>query len=345
MITRTLYGITKKNKPVYAYTLTNENGMSATILNYGAILANLIVPNQNGQKDDVVLGFDTVEEYETNVSYFGATIGRSANRTEGAIITIDEMDYFLPANEGENNLHSSFHHGFHKRIWNVKRDEENNAVTCFLHSPNLDMGFPGDANFTVTYQLTKENELRLTYTGISSEPTVMNLTNHSYFNLNGHNSGSILGHEVMIQADAFTEVKEGSIPTGTLIPVKETPLDFTNKKVVGRDIEADYEQLDMAGGFDHNFVLDQTSNGIRKIAEVSNEDNTRRMEVFTDLPGVQFYTGNFIDTQTGKGGCTYKKRDGLCLETQFFPNAVNQKEFVSPVFTEFQTETVYKFSW
>ncbi len=345
-IQRDIFGRTKKGESISVITLENKRGMKARVINYGAILVSLCVPDKNGNMDDVVLGYDDLSGYESNGSFFGCTIGRNANRTANAAFVIEGKEYRLEANEGENNLHSSFTEGFHKKVWNYGCGEENNEVVLTYDSPAGEQGFPGSLRVSVTYRLTEDNELQIIYHGISDKKTVINLTNHTYFNLAGHNKGDILKHKLMIRASHYTPVKKGAIPTGEIAAVEGTPMDFRSFKEIGKEIEEPFSQLRLAGGYDHNWALDTQQGKVEKIAEVKEENSGRSMEVYSDLPGVQFYAGNFIADCTGKQKAAYTKRNGLCLETQYFPNAVNEPAFVSPVFEageEYKATTIYKF--
>lgn len=340
------FGTTDSGQEVYLYTLQNKNGMQAKVTNYGAILTALLVPDPAGELADVVLGYDSVKPYQCNGSFFGATVGRSANRIAGAQFEIDGTVYKLDANNGANNLHSQFDIGFHKQIWEAKEDADTNAVTFFYESKDGEAGFPGTLDISVTYTLTDENALCLHYDGVSDRKTLINCTNHSYFNLSGHDSGNIHDHVLTLNASCYTPVVPGAIPTGEMASVKGTPMDFTKPKRIGDEIDSDFEQLKLVQGYDHNFAVDIQAGKVEKIAEVKDEKSGRVMEVYSDLPGVQFYAGNCIDDTTGKGGAAYTKRSGFCLETQYFPNSVNQKGFVSPVFDAgeaYRTTTIYKF--
>ena len=297
--------------------------MKAAVSNFGAILVQLIVPDKKGGVRDVVLGFDSVAGYEGNDCFFGSTIGRNANRIGGAEFELDGTTVHLAANENGNNLHTDFDHGFHKAVWNAELLEEENAVRFFYRSPDGENGFPGNLDIKVTYTLQEDNAIRIDYDGVSDKKTVINVTNHSYFNLNGHDSGSICDERVMIQADAFTELGAGSIPTGRILQVEGTPMDFRSGKRVGDEIDADFGQLTLTGD----------ASGIV-------------MDAYTDLPGVQFYAGNFITPQKGKDGVSYGNRQALCLEMQYFPDSIHHPEFPQPVFEAGQkvhTTTIYKF--
>ena len=338
------FGTTKCGKDVYAYILSNANGMQAKVINFGANLISLLVPDQNGNLEDVVLGFDTLEGYYRNGSFFGATIGPSANRITGACFEIDGRQYQLDANDGENNLHSHIKEGYHKRVWDAA--EGTDSVTFTLEGKDGEMGFPANKKITVTYSLSEENELKLSYHVSADANTIVNMTNHSYFNLAGHNAGRIEDHLLKINASCYTPVVAGAIPTGEVVPVEGTPLDFREMKPIGQDINADCEQLKLVLGYDHNFVIDNADGTLREIAQVEEPKSGRKMKVFTDLPGVQFYAGNCIAEEVGKDNATYGPRSGFCLETQFYPDNIHHPNFPQAIFgpdREYDYVTVYQF--
>ncbi|MBO5292022.1 MAG: galactose mutarotase [Lachnospiraceae bacterium] len=340
-----LFGKTQDGSEVFLYTMENSKGMKASVMNYGAILVNLMVPDKDGKAADVCLGYDRLEDYLVNGCFFGATIGPNGNRIADAKLTIDGTEYQLKVNDGPNNLHSDEELGFHKRIWEAKEDGDM-SVVFYLESPDGDMGFPGNKTISVTYTLTENNEIKIAYAGSSDKKTVLNMTNHSYFNLKGHDQGSIEDHILTLNCSNYTPVREGLIPTGEIAPVAGTPMDFTQPKVIGDEIDADFEALNLGGGYDHNWVIDGWDHTIRHFATVEEKTSGRTMKVYTDLPGVQFYAGNFVTKHTGKGGAEYDRRGGLCLETQDFPNAVNEASFPSPVYGEgrdFVSTTIYQF--
>ena len=343
-VTQQEFGTTQDGHKASLYLLENAAGMRATVSDFGALLVKLEVPDKTGTVRDVVLGYDSLKEYESKVPFFGAVVGPVANRTANASFVLHGKAYSLLANDGANNLHSDPAHGFHKRMWTAQVGE--NCVTFTLDSPDGDLGFPGNKHCAVTYVLTQENALEIHYRVASDADCPINMTNHSYFNLLGQGQGTIETHKVQILADAFTPADKASIPTGEIRPVAGTPMDFTTMHVVGERIDADYEPLQFAGGYDHNWVLNDYGTGVRKIAIVEAPDSGLTMEVSTDLPGVQFYTGNFIETHTGKGGALYQKRSGLCLETQFYPDSANKPNFPSCIFGEdrpYDTTTVFHF--
>ena len=338
-----------EGKDVKLFSITNKNSITVKLTNYGAILVSLYVPDKDGKLDDVVLGFDNLEKYFTNdICYFGSTVGRNSNRIGNASFKLNGVTYNLDKNEkNKNNLHSGFN-PYNKRLWDYIIDENLNSVSFNLISPDLDQGFPGEFNITVTYQLTDDNELKINYNGKSTKDTIANMTNHSYFNLSGNSSGTAMNHKLYINADRFLEVDNELIPTGNLIDVENTPLDFRKTKRIGDEIDTDFEQLKITGGYDHSFVINKQTNGIEKIAILSDEKSSRIMEVYTDAVAVQFYAGNFIENNkvVGKDNCIYKNRSGICLETGFYPNSMNNQNFPSPILKAnevYNTTTIYKF--
>ncbi|MCR5419716.1 MAG: galactose mutarotase [Lachnospiraceae bacterium] len=338
------FGITKDGKAVKLYKITNTKGTEAVLTDLGAVLVNLKVSNDKGEIKDVVLGFDNVAQYESNPSFFGGTIGPSANRIAGAKFSIDGIEYELVDNDGGNNLHSDFDIGFHKQIFNATVLED--GVRFTLNTKDMFMGFPGNMEVNVTYTLSDDNELKLEYDGVSDKATVFNLTNHSYFALAGHKAGrnALYDTELMIKASKFTQIVPGAIPTGKLLEVSGTPMDFTEPKKIGKDIDSDYEQMKMVNGYDHNYAIDGYDGKIKLVAVASCDGRT--MEVYTDLPGVQFYSGNGLSPYDAKDGAKYGDRYGFCLETQYFPNSVNESSFVSPIKKAgetYHTITIYKF--
>ena len=345
-VTKSVFGKSPEGKEISLYTLSNGKGMKAEVTDLGAILVRVLVPDAAGKVDDVVLGFDDGESYYGNGSFFGTVIGPCANRTGGAAYTLDGVNYQLDKNDGENNLHTHKQLGFHKRLWNAETGE--NSVTFSLEDEDGHLGFPGNKKVSVTYSLNEDNELMLHYHATSDKKTIINLTNHSYFNLDGHGAGNIEEHELWLGASHFTPVVPGSIPTGEIRAVAGTPMDFTQPKKIGRDIREDYEQLLLTGGYDHNFVIDDWDGTLRHIATVKGPKSGRVMKTYTTLPGVQFYAGNFIDVQQGKEGVTYGKRCGFALETQYFPDTIHHENFPSYVFggengRDYDSVTVYKF--
>lgn len=336
------FGMTSKGEATL-YTITNKQDMSISVTDFGATLVQVLVPKQNGEKVDVVLGYDDAKGYEEGTVFFGASVGRCANRIGTASFTLNGKTYELVKNDNGNNLHSGLDF-YNKRIWQVAEAEENH-VTFVLHSPDQDQGYPGTLDMRVTYELTDENEVKITYDAVPDADTIINMTNHSYFNLDGHDSGSILEQEVQIDADAFTRADAESIPTGELVDVTGTPMDFRQKKAIGRDIESPYEALIFGRGYDHNWVLNRNQ-GLRKVAEMHGKKSGITMHVFTDLPGMQLYTANFVEHEKGKDGAVYQMRHAACFETQYFPDAIHKEQFASPVCRKgepYHTCTMYQF--
>ena len=335
------FGINHSGEQATLYTFENRNGMVMSVTDFGATLYSLLVPTEQGPLD-VVLGYDDPAGYEGPAgTFFGATVGRNANRICKGTFTLDGKTYNLAINNGPNNLHSGLDF-WSFRIWQVK-DIGDNTITFFLHSPDGDQGYPGAMDISVTYTLTEDNSVRIRYYGIPQARTLINLTNHSYFNLNGHDSGDILGHTVWLDADHFTRADETSIPTGEILPVENTPMDFRTPKPVGRDIEQPYEALLFGQGYDHNWCLNNGGQ-FAKIATLEADKTKLVMDVYTDLPGVQIYTGNFIQNEPGKKGAVYCRRAGICFETQYYPDSINHPNFPSPVFQAGQVyETTTQF--
>ncbi|MBV6433486.1 MAG: Aldose 1-epimerase [Bryobacteraceae bacterium] len=341
------FGQTRNGEPVELYTLTNSNGVETSITNYGGRVVTLKVPDRAGKFADVVLGFDSLDPYLGNSPYFGALIGRYGNRIGKARFTLDGKEYKLAANNGPNALHGGVV-GFDKVLWKGEEGtgEEPSLKLTYL-SKDGEEGYPGNLSVTVVYTLTDRNELRIDYEAATDQDTVLNLTNHSYFNLAGEGVGDILGHEIMINADRFTPIDSGLIPTGELKPVKGTPFDFTKSTAIGARINDRDQQIQFGKGYDHNFVLNG-GGGLTLAARVVEPHSGRIMEVLTTQPGVQFYTGNFLDGSVkGKGGKAYPYRSAFCLETQHFPDSPNKPGFPSVVLKpgeKFTSTTVYRFT-
>lgn len=338
------FGTTKDGREVTLFTLENKNGMKAQVTDFGAILVRLFVPDAKGELRDVVLGFDQVAGYEKNGSFFGATIGPSANRIAGAKFEIDGQTYHIDVNDGKNNLHSHMQDGYHKKIWDAV--VEGNSVTFTVKDEDGYMGFPGNKTLSLTYTLDDENGLSLKYHGSSDKNTILNPTNHTYFNLNGHNQGRIEEHEMQLFASHYTPVVAGAIPTGEIAPVQGTVMDFTESKAVGKEINEKFEQLLLTKGYDHNWVVDNFDGTVRKIATTKSLESGITMDTYSNLPGVQFYAGNCIGAEPGKAGASYDVRSGLCLETQYYPDTIHHANFPSCVFgpgKDYDSETIYRF--
>ncbi len=343
-ITKAAFGKTKDGKAADIYTLTNANGMRMRVTNYGGIVTSLQVPDKRGKMADVTLGYNTLAEYIKATPYFGAIIGRYGNRIARGKFTLDGKEYTLVKNNGENHLHGGTK-GFDKVVWDVvEKIQTGDAVGLKLHYTSADMeeGYPGTLDVNVTYLLTNDNEWKIKYEATTDKATVLNLTQHAYWNLAGEGTQDILGHQLQLFADRYTLVDEGLIPTGEFAPVAGGPMDFTSPHKMGERI------AQVAGGYDHNYVLNSKGKEMALAARVYEETTGRVMEVYTDQPGIQFYTGNFLDgTLIGKAGKPYRKHFAFCLETQHFPDSPNKPQFPSPVLRpgeKYQTETVYKFS-
>ncbi len=332
------FGETQDGREVKQFTLTNQSGASISVLNYGAMLHSVIVPDRDGELADVLLGCDNMQDYEKQDCYFGAVIGRYANRIGNSSFVLNGTTYQLDANDKTNTLHGGFC-GFDKKIWEVSAEED--AIFCRLTSPDGDGGFPGEMQVNITYRFDHDNRLSIAYHAVCDQDTICNLTNHSYFNLAGQ--GDILSHVLQINADRYTEIDSLLLPTGTFPEVADTPFDFRQGKTIGEQIGDAHEQLLIAGGYDHNFVLNQ---GKEWVAKVVCKESGRTMTVETDCPGVQLYTGNFIHDIAGKKGVLYQKNEGFCLETQLFPDSMAHPEFPSPILRKgerFESCTVYHF--
>ena len=342
-VTVSEFGHLPSGEAVLRYTITNARGASASILNYGATLQSLFVPNRKGELVDVVLGYDTIEDYQKNFMFLGATIGRVANRIKDAHFTLNGVEYKLAASLGAECLHGGMV-GFDKRMWQAQVDGD--SVFFSLTSPDGEEGFPGTLSVVVIYALDEENALSIQYLINSDQDTIQNMTNHSYFNLAGQGQRDILGHLLQIDADKFTRIDKNVVPTGEIVPVFGTPLDFTKAKPIGRDIKAKAEQIDVLGGYDHNFVLKHKAGGVEKIASVVDPVGGSAMDVYTDQPGVQLFTAPDFSYMTGKGGVQYGIGSSFCLETQHFADAMNHENFPSIVLQAgevFSSETIYRF--
>ncbi|OUQ68875.1 galactose-1-epimerase [Eubacterium sp. An11] len=335
------FGKTKDGVQTHLYTIKNED-LECRVTDFGSILVNLFVPDKHGKPVDVVLGFDTVSGYEQDTASLGCNVGRCANRIGGASFTLDGRTYTLDKNDGENCLHSGFHQ-YSKRIWTVTQHTDT-SVAFSLDSPDMDQGFPGAVTMTVTYEL-KENQLIISYAGTPDKDTIINMTNHSYFNLNG--GGNVLGHMAVVNASRFTPSDAQSIPTGIFAEVAGTPMDFREPKALGQDIGAEYDQLIKGLGYDHNYVIDDYDGTTRYAVHLYSEESGILMDLSTDYPGIQMYTANYLKDDNGKNGAVYHPRDAVCFEPQFFPDAINKPEFPSPVCkagTPYHKEIIYTFS-
>jgi aldose 1-epimerase len=340
------FGKTSDGTAVQIFTLTNEHGLEARICTYGGAVVSLKTPDRTGKMDDIVLGFDSLQGYLNPAEpFFGALIGRYGNRIGHAKFTLDGKQYTLPANDGANMLHGG-PKGFDKVVWTPRQLPDGGLELTYI-SKDGDQGFPGTLTATVDYHLTADNELKIDYSATTDKNTVINLTNHSYWNLKGAGNGTILDHILTINASKFTPVDAGLIPTGEFKDVGVTPFDFTRPMPVGARIDANDEQIKLGKGYDHNFVLVRSGNGLSFAARVEAPITGRVMEVETTEPGVQFYTGNFLDgTLKGKGGHVYPQRSALCLETQHFPDSPNKPSFPTTelkVGQTYKSTTLYRF--
>lgn len=322
------FGFTEAGEKVLAFLLENEAGAKVRILNYGGILQAICVPDRNGAQRDVCLGYASVKDYERNDCYLGALIGRCANRIANARFDLNGKRYQLAANNGKNHLHGG-KRGFDRRIWQHNLVE--NGLELFLSSPDGEENYPGNLAVKVSYALDENNALSIVYEARADQDTIVNLTNHAYFNLNGESGAPPLDHELTLYADAMTLTDDDAIPTGQLLPVQDTPFDFRTPKPIGRDIDAAHPQLRSAKGYDHNFVLGAHDGTLRQAARVRAPESGITMEVFTTMPGVQFYTANYLHSAHGKSGAPYAPRMAFCLETQHFPNAVHCPAFPTPI--------------
>jgi aldose 1-epimerase len=345
------FGKTKDGEAVYRFVLSNEKGVEAVVISYGAALVSLTVPDRDGKSADIVLGYDNLDGYEQDKSFFGATIGRYGNRIAGGQFSLNGAVFHVPRNDGPNSLHGGTI-GFNKRIWTGVDRSRGDAQVLELSytSPDGEEGYPGTLKVQVTYTLAAEaNELRVDYSATTDKDTVVNLTNHSYFNLSGATSQEILDHQLLLHALKFTPVDSTLIPTGELRAVRGTPFDFTKATAIGARINQDDEQLRFGKGYDHNWVLDRAEKGsLQLAAEVFEPTSGRVLEVLTTEPGIQFYSGNFLDGKVhGKGGQFYGHRTGFCLETQHFPDSPNHANFPSTVLKPgqaYRSTTVFRFS-
>jgi len=342
-IKKTPFGITASGQEASLYAITADDGMSAVVSDFGAVLVSLHVPDGLGSTRDVVWGYDELSSYE-RPGFFGATVGRNANRIACASFSLDDIEYHLIKNEGENNLHSDFNLGFHKQMWEAEILSD--GVVFSRLSPDGECGFPGNVHVRASYRLLPDHALEIHYEAVTDKKTILNMTNHSFFNLAGHDAGSVLDHHLWLDSSYFTELNENKVPTGRILPVDNTPMDFRNSKPVGKDINCDHDQLHISNGYDHNWILNTQIGHPRLIARVEHNSGLA-MEVLTDLPGVQFYTANSNRPQIGKGGSIYDRRGALCLETQYSPDNIHHPHFGQSVFDPgetYQATTIYRFT-
>ena len=348
-VTKESFGKTAEGENVDLYTLRNAHGVEAKITNYGGIVTSLKVPDRSGKFDDVVLGFNDLDSYLKGHPYFGAIIGRYGNRIAKGRFTLNGVEYKLAVNNGENHLHGGIK-AFDKVVWTGKESKTpaGPALTLTYLSKDGEEGYPGNLNVTVVYTLTNNDELRIDYTATTDKDTVTNLTHHSYFNLAGEGNGDILNHRVMINATRFVPTDAGSIPTGELRNVAGTPFDFRKMFAIGARINQDEEQLKLGNGYDHTWIINGRPGALRLAAQAFEPTSGRRMQVWTTEPGMQFYTGNFLDgTLTGKSGKIYQRRYGFCFETQHYPDSPNHPSFPTTTLKKgatYRSTTIYKFS-
>jgi aldose 1-epimerase len=343
------FGSMPDGTSISKYTLTNSSGMTMSVINYGGIITHLNAPDKNGTFEDVVLGYDSLSGYLKSSPYFGALIGRYGNRIAKGKFILDGKTYSLGQNNGPNNLHGG-PNGFDKRVWNIEEHAVDNGSALKLSylSKDMEEGYPGNLQAEVIYHLTDSNELRINYRATTDKKTIVNLTQHTYFNLSGNTKTDILSHELFINADKFVPVDKTLIPTGELKNVSETPFDFKTPVAIGARINKDDQQLKAGGGYDHCWALNRTSDSLELAATLHDPATGRVMSVYTTEPGIQFYSGNFLDGSiTGKYNTVYKHRYGLCLETEHFPDSPNQKNFPPVILSPgevYSTQTVYTFS-
>jgi aldose 1-epimerase len=348
-VERSDYGVAMNGEKVELFALKNKDGIEVDIITYGGRITSLNTPDKNGNLKNIVLGFENLEQYEKDNPFFGALVGRYGNRIANGKFSLDKTQYILAKNNGENSLHGGVK-GFDKVIWKVEGVNEGKKGSLKLSylSKDMEEGFPGNLKTVVTYTLNKDNSLDVLYEATTDKTTVVNLTQHSYFNLSGDFSQTILDHELEITADKYIPIDSGLIPTGELDPVESTPFDFRKAKLVGKDINAENKQIELGGGYDHCWVLNDYESGYRSVAKMYHPESGRTLEVLTDEPGIQFYSGNFLDgTLPTPNGGTYAKRSGFCLETQHYPDTPNQSEFPSvalEVGDKYSTKTTFKFT-
>jgi aldose 1-epimerase len=340
-ITKSDFGKLPDGESVFQYTVKNKNGVEMKIINYGGIITSLKTPDKKGVLEDIVLGYNSLDGYLKESPYFGAIVGRFANRLANGKFKLDGKEFTLAINNGPNTLHGGFK-GFDKVVWDV--EEKQNAAGAALKlsylSKDMEEGFPGNLNVEVIYTLTDSNELEFAFKATTDKTTVVNLTQHTYFNLTGNTKRDILEHELIINADTIVPVDSTLIPTGQLMPVSGTPFDFTKPHRVGERIDAKNEQIELAGGYDHCFVIRRNGNDLKHAATLSEPASGRKVDVYTTEPGMQFYSGNFLKGSiVGKGDVVYHKRFGMCLETEHFPDSPNQPDFPSVVLKPGETYT------
>ena len=343
------FGTTEDNVTVYQFVLSNKNGMEISVINYGGIITSLKAKDRNGKYQDIVLGFNSLPPYEDENPYFGAIIGRYGNRIANGNFKLDGQSYKLDINNPPNHLHGGLK-GFHKAVWNPKEilNDRNVSLELTYLSKHMEEGYPGNLDVKVTYTLNNKDELSVFYEAETDKKTIINLTQHSYFNLSGNFSNDILDHEIRINADSFLPVDETLIPTGEIRSVLGSPFDFRKSKLIGQDIDTNNKQIEFGKGYDHCWVINNQSNGLRSVASAYHYESGRVLDVYSDLPGLQFYSGNFLDgTLKSKKVGYYELRSGFCLETQHYPDSPNQENFPSVILKPgdvYKSNTVFKFS-
>ncbi|MCR5212916.1 MAG: galactose mutarotase [Eubacterium sp.] len=345
------FGQTSNGTKVTAFTISNKSGMSATIIDFGATVTKLIVPDKTGGFRDVMLGYDNVASYENGSTYFGTIIGRNCNRINQGQVTIDGQVYQMDQNDNENNLHSG-KNGVDKKMWTALENSRNESSVSFICKSNdMEQGLPGNVTITVTYSITEDNKFIIKYDAVSDKKTIINLTSHMYFNLNGHYKGDIENHMLFVNADKYNPVIDSkSIPTGENADVAGTVFDFKVPKKIGQDINSGVDQLVFVGGYDHNYIVNGDQGQERHFATVTSEESGIKMSLYSDQTGTQFYSGNFVGEQKGKGGFDYHNRSGFCLEPQYIPNIMNvlpEGDVDCPIFDKdeyYHSRSVYEFS-
>ena len=339
------FGILSDGRRADIYKLKNSEGSEVKITNYGARVVSWLTPDKNEKFVDVVLGYENVEAYEKDDKFMGAIAGRCANRIAKAKFTLNGKEYVLDQNDGNNHLHGGFN-GFDKQLWTVDDSNYSYGLKFKYTSPTGEGGYPGTLNAAVTYYLSDENELIISYEAEANEDTICNLTNHTYFNLNGFASGSVLNQKIMICSDNYTWADQESIPDGRILSVENTPLDLRKLIAIGEHIEDNFDELNFGHGYDHNWCIKDFNGELKKAAYAEGNETGITLTVFTTLPGIQFYTGNFLDGKlAGKAGVHFERRSGFCLETQYYPNAINNSSFLQPILKKneiWKAETIYQ---
>ncbi len=340
------FNMEHEGKQIQLFTLRNSHGMIVQITNYGGKIVSIIVPDKKGSFADVCLGYESAEEYVNGIASLGATMGRVTNRIANARFTLNDSTYHLAKNNGEHTIHGGSK-GFRYRVWDPDQIDDKTLELSYF-SPDGEEGFPGNLQLTVRFSVTDDNELKLTYRATTDKPTVINFTNHAFFNLKGEGNGDILNHKLMVNAEYYTPVDEAAIPTGEILPVKDTPLDFSELTTIGDRINEDFDQLKYVGGYDHNYVIAKNDGELGLAALLYEPGSGRVMEVKTTEPGIQVYTANSLtENDKGKGGKTYGPRSSICLETQHFPDSPNHPNFPSTILNpgeQYISTTIYKFS-